>query len=271
MRAPGSGSVSRRRFLVAAAGLAGAAALASPARPTHAAAPRGHGDTEIVGYSRGGLPLLAYWLGYGPVTVLVQGAIHGGPEANTATLTARLRDHYAARPGEIPDGLRLAFMPEANPDGIAIDSRFYLSGVDGNRNWDTPDWQADAYDGNGTLRRGLGGPAPMSEPETQAFAAWFLELRPAVVVQYHSRGGFVVGAREYAEPYSLASGYYLPAPGGGGGRLLPYRATGTLGRWLGLQGISGVLIELSTHDAPEFDRNLRGLRAVLQTAAEQAH
>ena len=295
---PRSRRVSRRAFLGAAAGLAGAAALVpggtqaaerplrigdaggrlalpGPVAPAQTSPDaerlRASGGTETVGYSSGGIPLLAYWVGQGATTVVVQGAIHGGPEANSSALTFRLRDYYQGRPGEIPGGLRLAFMPETNPDGIALDSRFYLSGVDGNRNWDTPDWQADAYDGNGVLRRNLGGVAPMSEPETRACAAWFLALRPAVVVQYHSRGAFVVGNAEYAEPYGDASGYYRPRPGAGLGGLLPYRATGTMGRWLGQNGIGGILIELTNYTDPEFDRNLRGLRAVLRAiAAERA-
>jgi hypothetical protein len=234
---------------------------------------RSDGATETIGHSSGGIALRASWIGAGPVTVVVQGAIHGGPEANSSTLSFRLRDHFDARRGEIPDGIRLAFLPEANPDGIAINSRFYLSGVDGNRNWDTPDWEADAYDGNGVLRRGLGGRAPMSEPETRATAAWLLELQPAAVVQYHSRGGFIVGARELSEPYAAASGYYIPTPrppGSTGGGILPYRATGTMGRWLGLNNINGILIELSDWTSPEFDRNLAGLRAVLRTVAPRA-
>jgi hypothetical protein len=292
--------VSRRAFLGAAAGLAGAAALAPPsaaragslasvasAAPgtplfgalTPGTAPwqansdaerlRASGGTETVGYSSGGLPLLAYWVGQGPTTVVVQGAIHGGPEANSSALTFRLRDYFQARSDEIPPGVRLAFMPETNPDGIALDSRFYLSGVDGNRNWETPDWEADAYDGNGVLRRNLGGPTPMSEPETRAMAAWLREFRPALVVQYHSRGAFVVGATEYAEPYSAASGYHRPQPGGIG-RVLSYRATGTMGRWLAINGIGGILIELTNYTDPEVDRNLRGLRAALRVVTEQA-
>jgi hypothetical protein len=223
---------------------------------------------EVIGYSSGGLPLTVYWVGTGRTVVVVQGAIHGGPEANTARLVYQLRDYFQERPGEIPAGLRLAFMPEANPDGIAIDSRFYLSGVDPNRNWDTADWQADAYDGAGRLRPGLGGSAPMSEPETRAMAAWFLAVRPAVVVQYHSQGGFVVGTPELAEAYSAASGYYRPLPGRVGG-VLGYRATGTLGRWLAEQGIGSVLIELSNHRDTEFARNLAGLRALLRVVAEE--
>jgi hypothetical protein len=288
--------ISRRELLATAAGLAGAAALAPsalgaegvlggppaarlgvpepPARPAGAnvAAQRTDGATEIIGRSSGGIPLTVFWIGAGPVTVVIQGAIHGGPEANTSALSFRLRDYFDARRSELPDGVRLALLPEANPDGIAVNSRFYLSSVDGNRNWDTPDWERDAYDGNGVLRRGLGGAAPMSEPETRATADWLLALRPAAVVQYHSRGGFVVGARELAEPYGRASGYHVPAlrpPGatGGGGGLLPYRATGTMGRWLTLNDLPGILIELSDWTTPEFDRNLAGLRTVLRATA----
>jgi Zinc carboxypeptidase len=283
--------VSRRTFLTAAAGLAGATALgrAVPAQAGDHGAPaatvvapmppaarvvaaasapqQATPAVEVIGASSGGIPLTAYWLGQGPTPVIVQGAIHGGYEINTSWLAFQLRDYYQAHPDEIPAGLRLAFMPEANPDGIAIDSRFYLSGVDPNRNWETADWTADAYDGDGRLRHNLGGVAPMSEPETQAMAAWFLAVRPAVVVQYHSQGSFVVGTRELAEPYAAATGYRFPTPGGGLGGLLSYRATGTMGRWLTNNDIGSVLIETANHRDPEFERNLRGLRAILRAVA----
>jgi hypothetical protein len=285
--------VSRRAFLGAAAGLAGAAALGRPEAAQAGALPPGVSGgrllpasaagspstsgaagvlgqapaAEVIGASAGGIPLTAFWLGRGATRVIIQGAIHGGYEVNTSWLTFQLRDYFQAHPEEIPAGLRLAFMPEANPDGIAIDSRFYLSGVDPNRNWETNDWAADAYDGAGRLVRNLGGTAPMSEPETRAMAEWFLAVRPAAVVQYHSQGSFVVGTRELAEPYAAATGYHFPTPGGGLGGLLPYRATGTMGRWLGTNNIGSILIETANHRDPEFDRNLRGLRAVLRVLA----
>jgi hypothetical protein len=239
------------------------AAGAPPATP----AAQTEVTAEVFGQSAGGIPLTAYWVGGGPTAVVVQGALHGGPEANTSALTYLLRDYFAAHPEEIPARLRLAFIPEANPDGIALNRRLYLSGVDPNRNWDTAEWQTDAYDSDGRFVPGLGGPRPMSEPETRQFADWVLALRPAAVVQYHSRGGFIVGARELAEPYAEASGYSLPTAGRGVGGLLPYRATGSLGRWLGDQGIGGILIELSNYTSPEFERNLAGLRAVLRLVA----
>jgi hypothetical protein len=255
--------------LSASATSGGSTGLSSPAASGAMAAPvpQATPTVEVIGASSGGIPLTAYWLGEGATPVIVQGAIHGGYEINTSRLTFQLRDYYQAHLDEIPTGLRIAFMPEANPDGIALDSRFYLSDVDPNRNWDTADWVADAYDGDGRLRHNLGGTAPMSEPETRAMADWFLALRPAVVVQYHSQGSFVVGTRELAEPYAAATGYRLPTPGGGLGGLLPYRATGTLGRWLSDHDLGSVLIETANHRDPEFDRNLRGLRAVLRAVA----
>src|SRR5581483_9730459 len=105
-------------------------------------------SAEVFGQSAGGIPLTAYWLGSGPTVVVVQGALHGGPEANTSALTFQLRDYFASH------------------------RRLYLSGVDPNRNWDTPEWQSDAYDSDGRFVPGLGGPRPMSEPETRLFADW---------------------------------------------------------------------------------------------------
>ncbi len=223
--------------------------------------------STVIGFSQRGEPMVVYHLGDGPVRVLVLGGQHGGPERNTAELAQTLLEYFAQLPEELPPGISLDIMPVANPDGVARGSRQYLSGVDPNRNWDTADWQADAYDGAGRLRPGLGGPAPMSEPETRAMAAWFLAVRPEVVVQYHSQGAFVVGTPELAEAYSAASGYYRPVPGRTGS-VLGYRATGTLGRWLAERGIGSVLVELSNHRDTEFARNLAGLRALLRVVAE---
>jgi hypothetical protein len=117
----------------------------------------------------------------------------------------------------------------------------------------------------------LGGPEPFSEPETQAVRDYVLWLRPALVVNYHSRGGFILGGRasSLADAYALASGYSRPMPGGGAGGLLGYRATGSMNVWLGDQGIPGMLIELATNHDPEFARNLAGLRAVLAVLASE--
>ena len=160
-------------------------------------------------------------------------------------------------------------MPLANPDGIAINSRQYLSGVDPNRNWGGPDWETDTWDANAQFRPGLGGPQPFSEPETQALANWLLSHPPAFLVNYHSQGGFVLGPYEgpgsdLAAVYAAASGYPRPQAGV---NPYPYRPTGSLNVWLRSVGMANVLIELSTSTSEDFDRNLAGVKAVIATLA----
>jgi len=62
-----------------------------------------------------------------------------------------------------------------------------------NRNWGGGDWRADAFDSNAQFRPGLGGFEPFSEIETRALADWVLAVRPALVINYHSAGGFMPG------------------------------------------------------------------------------
>jgi hypothetical protein len=148
--------------------------------------------------------------------------------------------------------------------------------VDPNRNWGGGDWRADAYDSNARFRVGLGGFEPFSEQETRALADWVLAARPALVINYHSAGGFMFGPRdglpgELAAIYAETSGYAWPGgPGSGGGSPLAYRASGSMNVWLRESGVPGILVELSTPWYPEIDRNLSAVRAVLQRLADAA-
>jgi hypothetical protein len=143
--------------------------------------------------------------------------------------------------------------------------------VDPNRNWDGRNWSSDAYDSNGVFTRGLGGLVPFSEQETQALRDYVLLAQPALVVNYHSRGGFLFGGGPIAETYSAASGYFRPGGGGGAGggtpsgaaSVLGYSATGSMNVWLGQEGYPAMLIELATSFDSEYDRNLRALKSVL--------
>ncbi len=228
--------------------------------------------SSIIGTSQGGEPLVVYHVGEGATRVFILGGQHGGPERNTIALVWMLLSHFAEDPSALPPGIALDIMPVANPDGVAMGTRQYASGVDPNRNWGGPDWESDAYDSNGRFREGLGGPEPLSEPETRALAEWILNTRPALVINYHSAGGFMFGGggdlgAELAQAYSEASGYPRPVPGGGSRSPLTYRATGSMNLWLRQVDIPGLLIELSTPYVTEFERNLRGIRAVLALLA----
>ncbi|HEY0581345.1 MAG TPA: M14 family metallopeptidase [Chloroflexota bacterium] len=227
--------------------------------------------SETIGISQAGAPLVLYTLGQGPKRVLVLGGQHGGPEANTVQLVSGLLDYFTAQPEQVPPGIELNVLLVANPDGLAVGSRQFASGVDPNRNWGGSDWRSDAYDSNAVFRVGLGGPEPFSEQETRALADWVLTNRPAFVLNYHSAGGFMFGGREglaadLSRAYAEASGYYWPAPGtpGGGRSPLSYSASGSMNVWLRELGIPAVLVELSTPRSTEIERNLAGLHAVLQ-------
>jgi hypothetical protein len=230
-----------------------------------------------IGFSQGGLPLVVHHLGAGPRRIFILGGQHGGPEANTIELVEWLKEFYTLNPGELPTRVGLDILATANPDGVALGSRQFLSGVDPNRNWATPDWGTDAYDSNGRLRAGLGGPAPFSEQETRAVRDYVLVQRPELIVNYHSAGGFMFGGRgglagAVSEAYANASGYYLPGVTGGsssgsGSGLLGYRATGSMGVWQREVGLNGLFIELTTAWDPEIERNLAGLRSTLRLLA----
>ena len=242
-------------------------ALATMLAPAAFAEPR----ESTLGMSQSGLPLVLYGLGSGPRRVLVLGGQHGRPEANTVELAGGLLEYFDANPDELPDGIELDVLPVANPDGLAAGSRQFSSGVDPNRNWGGSDWQPDAFDSNAVFREGLGGREPFSEPETRALADWVLSNRPAFIVNYHSAGGFMFGARgglagDLATAYAEASGYSWPAPGGPSP--LPYSTSGSMNVWLRDIGIPSILVELSTPRATEIERNLAGLAAVLHQLAD---
>jgi hypothetical protein len=256
--------IGRRVFLHRAAVALGGALAAS--LPFGRARAQEQPAWTAIGFSQGGLPLVIHHLGQGATRLFLLGGQHGGPEANTTALAQALLEHVRDHPDELPVGLALDVMPLGNPDGTAARTRQFLDGVDPNRNWGGSDWSPDAYDSNGHFRPGLGGPAPFSAQETRALRDWLLANRPALVVNYHSAGGFLFGPREglggdLADAYAAASGYARPAPGGPSP--LPYRATGSMNVWLREVGIDGLLVELASVFDPEIDPNLDAVRALL--------
>jgi hypothetical protein len=233
-----------------------------------------HAEQTAIGISQGGEPLIVHHVGDGQQRVLVLGGQHGGPEHNTIELAEAVLEYYASNPEALPRGIALDVMTVANPDGLTTGSRQFLSGVDPNRNWGGSDWRSDAFDSNARLRFGLGGVEPFSEQETRALAEWVLATRPALVINYHSAGGFMFGSRdglagEMSAIYAEVSGYAWPSPGSGGSPLT-YRASGSMNVWLRESGIPGILVELSTPWYPEIERNLSALRAVLNRMSEHA-
>jgi len=218
-----------------------------------------------VGRSAEGRAIDGYSVGDGPLAVVIVGGIHGRPEVNTSDLVWHLLDIFAG--SSVPPHLTVVFVPEANPDGIADDTRELADGVDPNRNFPTSDWKAGTY-GPGRWLPDGGGGWPLSEPETIALAQLIERIHPGVVVSYHSAGGIAMGG-----PASERSGLldtYAEYSGYPPSNFVAYPVTGDFAQWCDEIGIPTVEVELSDHSDPEIDRNLSGLEAVLWQISERA-
>lgn len=231
-----------------------------PARPASALP-----DAFVFGASVQGRDLLARRLGGGETALMLVGGIHGGWEGNTVTLVEQLIAHFEANPGQILPGLSLVLVPSLNPDGATLGrtlaGRFNARGVDLNRNWDCG-WSEEAFFQSNRVDPGA---APFSEPETTAIAALINDVRPAVVLFYHSAadGVFVGNCGEQGGVSDVMGAIYGGATGYSyGASFDAYPVTGTAASWVDSLGIPAADVELTSADSPEFERNLRGVMAL---------
>jgi LysM repeat protein len=236
---------------------------------------------QVIGLSAGGHPIEAFQIGDGTLHVLVVGAIHGGYEWNTALLAFRLITYFSIYPEVLPTNVSLHIVPVANPDGIeivtgapgpfALDDlsddtrlgRLNGNGVDLNRNWGC-DWSAQGRWGQEIVS---GGTRPLSEPENRAMRQYINDTDPEVVIWLHSAAGLLVpgncndighsASERAAALYALESGYPV-------GEFSAYIVTGDAADWLAQHKIASFTVELSNHQALEFDRNLAGLLSLLE-------
>jgi hypothetical protein len=182
-------------------------------------------------------------------------------------MVEQLSSYFAQHPSAVPDNVTVFFLPSANPDGTAHGVHTNARGVDLNRNWPSDDWTADACHPATGCRPGLGGPAPLSEPETAALYHFLATSKPDVTVVWHAEAPLVEanevpGADDYGRVFAEASGYpYVE-------EWTAYRITGqlidALEQRLGLRAIDIEMAECCAVTPEEFDRNLRGVLALLQ-------
>jgi protein MpaA len=223
--------------------------------------PGGNLVAGAIGTSQAGRPLSIYQLGTGPHAVIVVGGIDGGTEGNTTALVEQLIDTLAGQPSLVPSELTLLFVPAANPDGVASGVRWLNDGVDENRNWPTADWATDTYVSGPTFIAGGGGTAPFSEPETRDLAAFVQQVRPEMIVSYHSAAGLVMSGPA-AQRLGLDA-LYANVVGYPAGVWTAYPVTGDFAQWAEDRGIPTIEIELPDHSTTDFDDNLGAFEAVL--------
>ena len=276
--------------------LAPAIETAAPERPTSTAISTAAAEAAeaaipaLIALSAGGRPINSYRLGHGTAAVVVVGGIHGGYEWNSILLAERLLAHYEAHPAQLPDGVSLHIIPNANPDGlfailgfegpftpadvpvadpiVYLPGRFNANGVDLNRNWDCQ-WTSAAQWRD---RQVSGGPFAFSEPETRGLRDFLPTLDPVVVVFLHSAANavFISGcgaphppSYEPASVYGRAAGYPVHE------LFDPYVITGDAGDWLTTQGIPSFSVELYSHESVDWEQNLAGIGALLAHYAQQ--
>ena len=230
-------------------------------------------DPIIYGHSFGGRELIAYKIGNGPVIRAIIGGIHGGYEWNTTTLVNDILGYLRENPESIPAELTLYVIPLANPDGAAagtdrVFGRMNGNGVDLNRNWDFQ-WQSVATHGTSPVSAGQ---APFSEPETANLRDLILQQDMQAVVFYHSAMSEVypgVGfdtskTEELAKLFSSITGYRY-APEGIPGQV----TTGDAADYLTVNGITAVEVDLSSHEAIDWELNLQAFKAFLKWDLEE--
>jgi len=222
--------------------------------------------TELIGSSLQGRPIVAYRFGQGASHIAFVGGIHQGDEANSTELINKAIAYYTDKPNEIPGGLTVYFIPNANPDGRELKQRANARGVDLNRNWPTQDWKSDTFDVTGPVKGG-GGAKPFSEPEAEALWKYIQSNDIIAAVFYHAKGGDVVDtsataagqryATTLARTLAYATGYiYLDS--------WPfYDISGDATDFLNSKGIYSVTVELSTYNEMDWSQNLRGFAAVI--------
>jgi hypothetical protein len=220
-----------------------------------------------IGSSALGRSLEVVEIGSGGRTLLLVGGLHAGFAPSTVSLAQQAADYFSANPHEVPRGLTLSILLNANPDASyapgRLEGRLNANGVDLNRNWDC-DWQPQAKWRDNTVS---GGSAPLSEPETQALAAYILNRSTAAVVFWEAKmengqvsaggcGDRSLASQPFAESYGQAAGYLVEP-------WTWYPVNGDAANWLDRQGIPAISVLLLDYERVDWENNLRGIRSLL--------
>ena len=219
----------------------------------------------VLGQSTEGRDIIAYHIGSGEKEVVVVGGIHGGYSPNTTALVEELRAQYEIMGA--PNGTRLTFIPLLNPDGAmrgdGAKGRFNANNVDINRNFDC-EWSET---GTWRSQEVSGGDAPFSEPESVAVRDYLLTHNITAVVVYYSSAGevFASSCSGQTVPATIVlMNTYADASGYTAKEVFDYYAvTGDMTNWLAKEGVPAISVLLTDHVETEFQKNLRGLTAIL--------
>ncbi len=158
---------------------------------------------EQFGTSVQGIPLVAWWPTTDAPTRVVWAAIHGEESVTMQAAHQALRQVHA-------DSACAVVVPVLNPDGVLAATRQNARGVDLNRNFPAPTWQAapsPTFWPTSTVRTSerrtqLSSPGsePGSEPEVRAIMSLVERIRPEFVIDLHTPLECVIAFSEPAVP-----------------------------------------------------------------------
>lgn len=244
---------------------------------------------SVIGASVSGLPIESYTFGNGSTTLLFVGGIHGGYEWNTVLLAYEAIDYLALNPAVVPNDVTVVVIPNLNPDGTALvtnttgrftaaevdrtvalgTGRFNTNDVDLNRNFACK-WQPQSTWRGNPVKTGS---AAFSEPEAAALKSIVDSMNPAAAVFWHSQGNAVYGSECEAgilpgtltlmNTYATAANYQaIPV-------FDAYPITGDAEGWLASLGIPAITVELVSHEAVEWEKNRKGMEAVMNVFSKE--
>jgi murein peptide amidase A len=207
------------------------------------------GVVSSIGTSVQGRQILAHSFGAGSDVVVYVGGMHGTEASGTKTLNEFI-DALERDFEKIPSKRRIVVIPNSNPDGIAHGTRTNANGVDLNRNFPADDWQSEVHMPGGIVSPTGGGVAALSEPESQALAAYIDLLSPRLVLTYHAVASIVIGngsgdSNALANIYASKAGY-AHAYDAHADETFGYPTTGEFEGWLhDNKNIPALLVEQS--------------------------
>lgn len=245
---------------------------------------------ETIGRSVEGRTIKSYTYGDGSTHLLFVGGVHGGYEWNSVLLAYEFMDYFDENPSAIPSDVKVTIIPSANPDAVfdvvgkegrfvaadasedeevLADGRFNSNGVDLNRNFDCK-WQPESM---WRSRKVSAGTKAFSEPEAQAIRDFALKYTPDAVVFWHSQANAVYASEcedgilpvtlDVMNTYAKAAGYNAIKT------FDSYAVTGDAEGWLASINIPAVTVELKTHGTIEWEKNLAGVKALLNYFSEK--
>ncbi len=239
----------------------------------------------VIGTSVEGRKIESYTYGTSTKKIAFVGGVHGGYEWNSILLAYQVKDYLDQNPTSIPAGLSIIIIPSLNPDAqfkvtgkeghftsadvststlVQESARFNANKVDLNRNFDCK-WQPKS---TWRSKEVSAGTSAFSEPEALAFRNFISSAQPSAVVFWHSQSNAVYASQcnkgilpvtlDIMNAYSKASLY--PAVK----TFDAYVTTGAADDWLASINIPAITVELKTHETVEFERNLAGVKAMVE-------